>query len=196
MPWATGASSPLDSGPARRSPPSPPGDAANTFTVSKARTLLAENDGEALTIPVTAQGESPHEPRAVRGRSHAHRSVCPEPEESASPSAQSRRFEPVDPDRFELDDLQPTGAPGRAGPTNVETGHLTFHGGKVLRSPDVVPVYVGAYWQTLQGKRERARNDAAMAALVKDPGQTGIWKQYGGGPGTTSPSKVLARRAA
>ena len=115
-----------------------------------------------------------------------------EPEEPASPSAQSRRFVPVDPDRFELDELQPTGAPGRAGPTNVETGHLTFHGGKVLRSPDVVPVYVGAYWQTLQGRRERARNDAAMAALVKDPGQTGLWKQYGGGPGTTSPSKVLA----
>ncbi len=113
------------------------------------------------------------------------------PEESARPSSRSRRFEPSDPDRFELGDLQPGGAPGRAGTTNVETGHLTFHGGKVLRSPDVVPVYVGAYWQTLPGMRDRAHNDAAMAVLVKDPGQTGLWREYGGGPGTTSPSKVL-----
>jgi hypothetical protein len=112
-------------------------------------------------------------------------------EESAAPSAHSRRFEPVDPDRIEFDDLQPKGVPGRAGNASVETGHLTFHGGKVLRSPDVVPVYVGPYWQSLDGKRDRARNDAAMAALVKDPGQTGIWKEYGGGQGTTSLSKVI-----
>jgi len=113
-----------------------------------------------------------------------------EPSEAAA--AHSRRFEPVDPDRIEFDDLQPGGAPGRAGATNVETGHLTFHGGKVLRSPDVVPVYVGAYWETLDGKRDRARNDAAMAALVNDPGQTGLWKEYGAEPGTTTPSKVIA----
>jgi hypothetical protein len=113
-------------------------------------------------------------------------------EPSAPAPAHSRRFEPVDPDRIEFDDLQPAGAPGRAGITDVETGHLTFHGGKVLRSPDVVPVYVGAYWETLDGKRDRARNDAAMAALVKDPGQTAIWKEYGGGPGTTTPSRVIA----
>ena len=31
-----------------------------------------------------------------------------------------------------------------------------------------------------------------MAALVKDPGQTGIWKEYGAGSGTTSASRVLA----
>jgi hypothetical protein len=114
-----------------------------------------------------------------------------EPEEPATPSAQSRRFVPVDPDRIEFDELEPKGTPGLTGSTNVETGHLTFHGGKVLRSPDVVPVYVGAYWQTPEGKRDRARNDAAMAALVKDPGQTALWKEYGGGKGTTSPSKVL-----
>jgi hypothetical protein len=101
------------------------------------------------------------------------------------------RFEPTDPDRFELEGLQPRTAPGGPGAVTVETGRLTFHGGKVLQSPDVVPVYVGAYWQTAQGRRDRARNDAALAALVRDPGQTGIWKQYGGGPGTTSPSKVL-----
>jgi hypothetical protein len=104
-----------------------------------------------------------------------------EPSEAAA--AHSRRFEAVDPDRIEFDDLQPGGAPGRAGATNVETGHLTFHGGKVLRSPDVVPVYVGAYWETLDGKRDRARND---------PGQTGLWKEYGAEPGTTTPSKVIA----
>ena len=116
---------------------------------------------------------------------------APGQEEPEAASARGRRFEPPVPDRIDLDELQPGGAPGRAGATNVETGHLTFHGGKVLRSPDVVPVYVGAYWQTLDGKRDLARNDAAMRALVKDPGQTGIWKEYGGGPGTTSPSKVL-----
>lgn len=115
-----------------------------------------------------------------------------EPEEPAAGSVHRRRFEPEDPDRFDLDELQPRGSPARPGTTNVETGHLTFHGGKVLRSPDVAPVYVGPYWQTLQGTRDRARNDAAMAALVKDPGQTGLWKEYGGGPGTTSASKVLA----
>ena len=115
-----------------------------------------------------------------------------EQEQPAVASAHLRRFEPADPDRIEFDELQPQGAPGRAGTASVETGHLTFHGGKVLQSPDVVPVYVGAYWQTLHGKRDRARNDAAMAALVKDAGQTGIWKEYGGGRGTTSPSKVLA----
>ena len=118
-------------------------------------------------------------------------SVHDHEEQVASP-AHLRRFEPVDPDRIEFEDLQPQGSPGRPGATNVETGHLTFHGGKVLRSPDVVPVYVGAYWQTTQGKQDRVRNDAAMAALVKDPGQTAIWKEYRGGPGTTSPSKVLA----
>src|SRR5262249_32668462 len=75
---------------------------------------------------------------------------------------------------------------------DVETGHLTFHGGKVLRSPDVTPVYVGAYWQTAEGKRDRARNDGAMAALVKDSGQTGLWEEYGSGPGTTSKSRVLS----
>ena len=114
-----------------------------------------------------------------------------EQEPPTEATANSRGFEPVDPDRIEFDDLQPSGAPGRAGTTNVDTGHVTFHGGKVLRSPDVVPVYVGAYWQTLDGKRDRARNDAAMAALVKDPGQTGIWKEYGSGPGTTTLSKVI-----
>ena len=114
-----------------------------------------------------------------------------EHQEPVAVAANGRRFEPVDPDRIDLDDLQPKGAPGRAGATSVETGHLTFHGGKVLGSPDVVPVYVGGYWQTFAGKRDRARNDSAMAALVKDPGQTGIWREYGGGPGTTSPSKVL-----
>jgi hypothetical protein len=103
-----------------------------------------------------------------------------------------RRFEPVDPDRIELDDLRPPAEPEAGGAIDVETGHLTFHGGKVLASPDVVPVYVGDYWPTLPGKRDRARNDAAMAALVKDPGQTALWQEYGGGPGTTSPSKVLA----
>ena len=103
-----------------------------------------------------------------------------------------RRFEPVDPDRIELDDLRPRAKPGAGGTTDVETGHLTFHGGKVLASPDVVPIYVGEYWQTLPGKRDRARNDAAMAALVKDRGQTALWQEYGGGPGTTSRSKVLA----
>jgi len=116
-------------------------------------------------------------------------------EEPAVPSARSRRFEPADPDRVEFSDPQPGGGAGRTGATNVETGHLTFHGGKVLRSPDVVPVYVGAYWQTLAGQRDRARNDAAMAALVKDPGQTGLWREYGGGPGTSSPSKVLGGNA-
>jgi hypothetical protein len=106
-------------------------------------------------------------------------------------STHSRRLEPSDPDRIELEDLQPrTSSPGAAS-TDVETGHLTFHGGKVLRSPDVTPVYVGAYWQTQAGKQDRARNDAAMAALVRDPGQTGIWKEYGSGPGTTSPSRIL-----
>jgi len=114
-----------------------------------------------------------------------------EHQEQLPPGGHSRRFEPVDPDRIEFDDLQPRGSTGAPGTANVETGHLTFHGGKVLRSPDVVPVYVGPYWQTLDGKRDRARNDAAMAALVKDPGQTGIWKEYGSGPGTTSLSKVL-----
>ena len=121
--------------------------------------------------PILASVEEREEPVAYRGH--------------------SRRFEPVDPDRIEFDDLQPRGTPGNAGTANVETGHLTFHGGKVLRSPDVVPVYVGPYWQTLDGKRDRARNDVAMAALVKDPGQTGIWKEYGAGPGTTSLSKIL-----
>ncbi|HEY1907529.1 MAG TPA: hypothetical protein VGG91_15895, partial [Myxococcaceae bacterium] len=114
-----------------------------------------------------------------------------EHEEHLASRGHSRRFEPVDPDRIEFDDLQPRGSPGAAGTATVETGHLTFHGGKVLRSPDVVPVYLGPYRQTLDGKRDRARNDAAMAALVKDPGQTGIWKEYGAGPGTTSLSKIL-----
>ena len=108
---------------------------------------------------------------------------------SAPPATSSRRFEPPDPDRVDLDQFRPA---GRTGTIGVETGHLTFHGGEVLRSPDVVPVYVGTYWETVPGKRERARNDAAMAALVTDPGQTGLWREYGGGPGTTSPSRVLA----
>jgi len=106
-------------------------------------------------------------------------------------STHSRRFELVDPDCIELENLEPRAPLPHLGPTDVETGHLTFHGGKVLRSPDVTPVYVGPYWQTLEGTRNRARNDAAMAALVKDPGQTGLWKEYGSGPGTTSPSRVL-----
>src|SRR5262249_59982640 len=113
-------------------------------------------------------------------------------EPSRSEPDAGRRFEPVDPDLFDFDDLQPRGTAGRRGRADVETGHLTFHGGTVLASPDVVPVYVGDYWQTLPGKRDRARNDAAMAALVKDPGQTALWHEYGAGPGTTSRSKVLA----
>jgi hypothetical protein len=128
---------------------------------------------------VQSAGSGTHIPAPVAGPDE--RGVRKEP----------RRFEPIDPDRIEFDDLQPGGAPGRAGPADVETGHLTFHGGKVLRSPDVVPVYVGPYWQTPDGKHDLARNDAAMAALVKDPGQTAIWKEYGGGAGTTSASKVI-----
>jgi hypothetical protein len=100
-------------------------------------------------------------------------------------------FRPADPDRLDLDELQPRKGASPPGGTNVETGHLTFHGGKVLRSPDVVPVYVGRYWKTAPGLADRTHNDAAMAALVRDPGQTGIWRQYGGGPGSTSPSRTL-----
>jgi len=116
--------------------------------------------------------------------------IVAEPE-GVDPGPAAARFVPSDPDLFELEELQPRGAAGAGGTTEVETGHLTFHGGKVLASPDVVPVYVGDYWQTLQGRRDRARNDAAMAALVKDPGLTAIWQEYGGGAGTTSRSKVL-----
>ena len=77
-----------------------------------------------------------------------------EQEQPSAASARSRRFEAADPDRIEFDDLQPSGTPGRPGTASVETGHHTFHGGKVLRSPDVFPVYVGPYWQTLQGTRD------------------------------------------
>jgi hypothetical protein len=114
------------------------------------------------------------------------------PARSESAPEAARTFDPVDPDLFEFEELQPRGSAGTPGRTDVETGHLTFHGGKVLASPDVVPIYVGGYWLTLPGKRDRARNDAAMMTLVKDPGQTALWQEYGGGQGTTSRSKVLA----
>ena len=100
-------------------------------------------------------------------------------------------FKPADPDLFEFDELQPPGGGSTRGKVDVETGRLSFHGGTVLASPDLLPVYVGDYWLSAAGKRDRARNDAALSALVKEPGQTAIWREYGGGAGTRSASKVL-----
>lgn len=64
---------------------------------------------------------------------------------------------------------------GKPKPTNINTGHLTNHGGGVLAQPNVVPVYLGDYFQTSAGQADKAHNDAALADLVKNPGITGIW---------------------
>jgi hypothetical protein len=76
-----------------------------------------------------------------------------------------------------------------------ETGHLVNHGGKVLSHVDVENVYLGSYWSTSAGKKDRTHNDDAMAAFVKDPGMNGVWKEYGAGPGTTTPSVQLQTTA-
>jgi hypothetical protein len=65
----------------------------------------------------------------------------------------------------------------------------------VLTHVDVAPVYLGAYWNTVSGAKDRVHNDAALTDLVKNKGITGIWKQYGAGPGTTSASVQLPRSA-
>jgi hypothetical protein len=90
----------------------------------------------------------------------------------------------------------PSGDPTRAvpgvgvvsGQHEVRSGKLVDHGGRVLKHVDVTPVYVGRYWGTKAGKADRTFNDAALAALVKDPGMTGIWKEYRAGKGTTQAS--------
>jgi hypothetical protein len=72
-----------------------------------------------------------------------------------------------------------------------DSGNAVDHGGKVLTHVDVAPVYLGAYWKTAAGTKDRTHNDAALADLVKNKGITGIWKQYRAGPGTTSASTLL-----
>jgi hypothetical protein len=95
--------------------------------------------------------------------------------------------QPVEPSEREEVRLSPDPAGRGSAPP-----HLVDHGGRVLKHVDVAPVYLGAYWDTAAGKADRTHNDAALGALVKDPGMTGVWKQYGAGSGTTRPSVTLS----
>ena len=90
-----------------------------------------------------------------------------------------------------LDDLQPRGGGAARGTVDVETGHPTSPRREGAGLPDA-PSTSATTGSTAQEARQ-GRNDAAMAALVKDAGQTALWKEYGGGAGTTSSSKVLPR---
>ena len=89
--------------------------------------------------------------------------------DAASPS-RVPDFKPVDPDLFEFDDLQPPEGRPTRGNVDVETGHLTFHGGKVLASPDVVPVYVGAYWRRRSGQARPGSERRGDGGTGEGPG--------------------------
>jgi len=82
-----------------------------------------------------------------------------------------------------------------SGKTRVQSGQLVDHGGGVLAHVDVAPVYLGRYWSTKAGTADRKHNDAAMKDLVQNKGITGLWKEYGAGKGTASPSLQLPDQA-
>lgn len=110
---------------------------------------------------------------------------------SNTPAARPGKLQLTDPDEF-----LPGAKSAKPGPTgNVNTGNLTDHGGGVLKSVNVVPVYVGQYWGSTQGQADRNHNDAALADLVTNPGMTGVWQQYGAGAGSTGASLAINTQA-
>lgn len=68
---------------------------------------------------------------------------------------------------------------------------LTFRGGKVLKKPNFVSIYLGKFWQSVKGKAMKAWNDQFAKALFKSR-HMDIWAQYGAGKGTFVGSDVVA----
>lgn len=72
--------------------------------------------------------------------------------------------------------------------------NLTNHGGKVLSAPQFQPIYLGDYWKSAAGAKDRAYNDAFAKDLVTGNHEA-LLKQYGVGAGSFSPSSVVSGKA-
>jgi hypothetical protein len=70
--------------------------------------------------------------------------------------------------------------------------NMQYWGGPVLSSPVVVPIYLGDYFNSGEGKVFRESNDAAVSDMLKDPGFTSVWAEYGVGPGKREASHVVS----
>lgn len=70
------------------------------------------------------------------------------------------------------------------------TPRVTFRGGKILKTPKFVSIYLGKFWQTLKGKALKVYNDKFARSLFKSRHME-IWKEYGVGKGTFLGSDVV-----
>ncbi|NDC39068.1 MAG: hypothetical protein EBZ48_13645 [Proteobacteria bacterium] len=79
-----------------------------------------------------------------------------------------------------------------AHPTNVGVAtspHLTYYGGKVLKSPTFSSIFLGSFWNSTTGKSQSQYLNR-MATTVLNSRHVKIWEEYGGGKPTFSGSTV------
>jgi len=72
----------------------------------------------------------------------------------------------------------------------LQTPKLRFYGGRILENPTFVSFYAGSYWNTSQGKEERATLTRCSRSIPAGA-HASVWKEYGVNPGRFIGSAVL-----
>jgi hypothetical protein len=68
---------------------------------------------------------------------------------------------------------------------------LEYRGGKVLTNPAISSIYLGSYWNTVQGKNDSKFEDG-FAKYLGQSKYTSVWAQYGVGKGSFLGSSTAA----
>ena len=72
--------------------------------------------------------------------------------------------------------------------------HLKYYGGRVLKNPVFVPVYLGSFWSSPNGSRQRQYLDGFCREIPRSS-YTTVWKQYGVGQASCTSGEVVTKRA-
>lgn len=90
----------------------------------------------------------------------------------------------------------PSNSKVATGPEQAKGGpyNLTNHGGAVLTKPVIHNIYIGSYWNSGQGAKDKTENEA----MAKDFGQSkmmDVAKQYGAGATSLGNSTVVSEKS-
>lgn len=77
----------------------------------------------------------------------------------------------------------------------VPLPNLTYHGGKILKSPTFVPIFLGAHWGTLKGGSERSYITEFCRKIPRSD-YTSVWKEYGVGKGSCGTADTVSPKTA
>lgn len=69
---------------------------------------------------------------------------------------------------------------------------VEYQGGKVLKNPRFVPMYLGSYWATKKGQADRAHLDGFTRSIVKGS-YSSLWKEYGVRSASYAGSDLVSR---